>query len=169
VLYSHGNAEDLGDLDRLMAPFTQLGLGVVAYDYQGYGTSEGTPTEAHLEDDILAAYRYVTETRGVAPSRVIVYGRSIGRGPSVWLASTHEVGALVLESARTPRSADDPRPTSRSSGIVAEPTPALNFLTSRLHVKFWAALQPKISFARLLRSRPFLLSTNFAMRGASTL
>jgi fermentation-respiration switch protein FrsA (DUF1100 family) len=101
VLYSHGNAEDLGDLDQLVEPLNALGLDVFAYDYEGYGKSEGTPTEQHLYDDIDAAYRHLTEDRLIDPSRIVVYGRSIGSGPAVDLASRKPVGALVLEGAFT--------------------------------------------------------------------
>ena len=101
VLYSHGSAEDLDDIDYLLEEIRGLGLDVLAYDYEGYGTSEGAPSERRLYEDIDAAYRYLTEVRGVAPERVILYGRSLGSGPAVDLASRAPVGGLVLESAFT--------------------------------------------------------------------
>jgi abhydrolase domain-containing protein 17 len=101
VLYSHGNAEDLGDVESLVGPLRDLGLDVFAYDYQGYGTSEGEPSEKRVYDDVDAAYRHLVEKRGVAPARIVVYGRSLGSGPSVKLASERPVAALVLEAAFT--------------------------------------------------------------------
>jgi len=71
------------------------------YDYHGYGTSQGTPGERTSELDVEAAYRYLTDTQHVAPRRVIAYGRSVGGGPTLALASRHPVGALVLESTFT--------------------------------------------------------------------
>jgi fermentation-respiration switch protein FrsA (DUF1100 family) len=98
VLFSHGNAEDLDDIGYLVEAIRGLGLNVLAYDYEGYGTSEGRPSEKRIYEDVDAAYRYLTEVRGVAPDHVIVYGRSLGGGPSVDLASRAPVGGLILES-----------------------------------------------------------------------
>jgi abhydrolase domain-containing protein 17 len=98
LLFSHGNAEDLGyvrpDLDR----FHALGFAVFAYDYQGYGTSQGSPSEKGAYADIDAAYFYLTNTLGIPPERVVAYGRSLGGGPSVDLAARRPLRALVLES-----------------------------------------------------------------------
>lgn len=41
LLVSHGNAEDLGDDREWLKDLRQAGFNVFAYDYQGYGTSEG--------------------------------------------------------------------------------------------------------------------------------
>jgi abhydrolase domain-containing protein 17 len=101
ILVSHGNAEDLGDLAPLLEQLRALGASVLAYDYEGYGLSGGAPSEARLYADVDAAYRYLTVERGVAPENVIAYGRSLGGGPSVDLASRMPLGGLVLESAFT--------------------------------------------------------------------
>ncbi len=101
ILYSHGNAEDIEDIAVLLEPFQGLGVSVLAYDYAGYGTSEGAPSERQLYQDIDAAYRYLVEDRGVSPLHIVLYGRSIGSGPSVDLASRRPVGGLILESAFT--------------------------------------------------------------------
>lgn len=47
VLYNHGNAEDLGDIRPYLEEYSSHGFSVLAYDYQGYGTSEGRPSEAN--------------------------------------------------------------------------------------------------------------------------
>jgi len=101
ILLSHGNAEDLGDLGPIVERLRGLGANVLAYDYEGYGRSDGAPSEARLYADIDAAYRYLTVERGVRPEDVIAYGRSLGGGPSVDLASRQPIGGLVLESAFT--------------------------------------------------------------------
>ncbi|MCT7948656.1 alpha/beta hydrolase [Ancylothrix sp. C2] len=99
VLYSHGNAEDLGDIRPYLQQLHRLGFSVFAYDYQGYGTSEGTPSEQNAYADINAAYNYLTQSLKISPARIIVYGRSVGSGPSVDLASRERVAGLILESA----------------------------------------------------------------------
>lgn len=101
ILYSHGNAEDLGDILPRLYQLRDLGVNIFAYDYQGYGTSQGKPTEKNAYEDINTAYKYLTENLKIPSDRIIVYGRSIGSGPSVDLAMRQPVGGLILESAFT--------------------------------------------------------------------
>ncbi len=101
ILFSHGNAEDLGTCEDYLLEVHRRGYNVLAYDYQGYGTSEGKPTEKNTYEDITAAYEYLTNESGVRPERVIVLGRSIGSGPTVWLATQRPVGGMILEGAFT--------------------------------------------------------------------
>jgi fermentation-respiration switch protein FrsA (DUF1100 family) len=98
ILYSHGNAEDLGDSLIILEELRNLGFAVFAYDYRGYGTSQGNPTEKNAYKDIDAAYDYLTQKLGVSPNKIILYGRSVGGGPSVDLASRKPVGGLILEN-----------------------------------------------------------------------
>ena len=101
ILFSHGNAEDIGDDRLLLERIRAAGFAVLAYDYQGYGTSEGKPSERHAYDDEDAAYRYLVETLHIPPSRIIAFGRSVGAGPAADLASCRPVAGLILESAFT--------------------------------------------------------------------
>ncbi|HZE36865.1 MAG TPA: alpha/beta hydrolase [Candidatus Eisenbacteria bacterium] len=98
MLLSHGNAEDLGSMLPLLPGLANLGFSVFAYDYRGYGLSEGTPSERHVYADIDGAYDYLTETLRVAPARIVAYGRSLGAGASVDLAARRSLGGLILES-----------------------------------------------------------------------
>lgn len=98
ILYSHGNAEDLGDIRVYLQLLQKLGFSVVAYDYQGYGTSQGKPSEQNVYADIDAVYNYLTQSLKISPAQIIVYGRSVGSGPSVDLASRERVAGLILES-----------------------------------------------------------------------
>ena len=95
LLYSHGNAEDLGHATELYQAWSQRGLGVLAYDYPGYGLSTGRPTERSSERAIQAALDHLMRV-GVAAGSVVVVSRSVGSGPGVWLASRHRLAGLVL-------------------------------------------------------------------------
>jgi abhydrolase domain-containing protein 17 len=101
ILFSHGNAEDIGYVAPLLQHITNAGFSVFAYDYQGYGTSDGKPTEIHAYDDEHAAYRYLVETLHIPPSKIIAFGRSLGTGPATELASRCPVAGLILESTFT--------------------------------------------------------------------
>ncbi len=99
ILYSHGNGEDLGYIWSVLRDIRDSGFAVFAYDYQGYGTSEGKPSEYNVYRDIEAAYGYLTEQLRVPPKQIILYGHSVGGGPAVDLASRQSVGGLVVESS----------------------------------------------------------------------
>jgi fermentation-respiration switch protein FrsA (DUF1100 family) len=99
ILYSHGNAEDLGHVRPALESVRRAGFAVLAYDYRGYGLSSGQPSEGASYRDIDAAWAHLTERLGVPPARIILLGRSVGAGPSVDLATRVPAGGLVLESA----------------------------------------------------------------------
>lgn len=98
ILFSHGNAEDLGNVVPFMRQFHLLGYSVLMYDYRGYGTSEGSPSARKVHQDIKAAYRWLVDEKKIAPERIIAHGRSLGGAPATWLAAHHQVGGLVIES-----------------------------------------------------------------------
>mmetsp|Transcript_9032 Transcript_9032/g.26975 ORF Transcript_9032/g.26975 Transcript_9032/m.26975 type:complete len:329 (-) Transcript_9032:485-1471(-) len=90
LLYSHANAEDLGNIYPWCKFLSKtLQVNVFAYDYTGYGlaTTQGEPTEEDCYADIDAAYNYVRRVLGVPPRRIVLYGRSLGTGPSCYLAA----------------------------------------------------------------------------------
>jgi fermentation-respiration switch protein FrsA (DUF1100 family) len=99
VLFSHGNAEDLGDLRGFLEDYCAHGYSVLAYDYQGYGTSGGHASEANAYKDIQAAYTYLVQSKGIPADRILAHGRSVGSGPATFLASREQLGGLMLESA----------------------------------------------------------------------
>jgi len=101
LLFSHGNGEDMDYDSDYLQELSAAGFNVFAYDYRGYGHSEGKPNEEGLYRDIDAAYDYLTKNLNVSPAQIIVLGRSLGSGPSTYLASSKPVGGLVLESAFT--------------------------------------------------------------------
>jgi len=101
VLFSHGNAGNLGHRVQSVRTFHDLGMDVLIYDYRGYGDSTGKPSEKGTYRDGEAAWKYLVEEKGVPPSDIIVFGRSLGGAIAAWLAEKHTPRALVLESAFT--------------------------------------------------------------------
>lgn len=135
ILFSHGNAEDLGMMYKRMKDLALvLCVNVMAYDYTGYGLScvevaedekdmnefvevdkngkmshrelnrsLNVPSENMIYRNIEAAYVYLTQTRGIPSRNIILYGRSLGSGPSCYLAAKtalmgESVGGLILHS-----------------------------------------------------------------------
>lgn len=80
ILYSHGNAEDLGDIRVVLELLRQMGFAVFSYDYPGYGMSQGEPSELGTYQAIDTAYDYLTQQLKIPPNQIIVYGRSVGGG-----------------------------------------------------------------------------------------
>ncbi|AFY61233.1 alpha/beta hydrolase [Synechococcus sp. PCC 6312] len=101
IFYSHGNAEDLGDIRPFLNQLRDWGFNIFAYDYRGYGQSSGVPGEANAYTDALVAYTYLTQTLKIPPNQIILYGRSLGGGVATHLATEVEAAALVLESTFT--------------------------------------------------------------------
>ena len=98
ILYSHGNGEDLGHLLPFLDEICQKGFEIVAYDYPGYGVSEGKPSESGCYEAIDATYQYLVNDMEIDPTRIVVWGRSLGTGPSCYLAAHSSVGGLLLET-----------------------------------------------------------------------
>lgn len=101
ILYSHGNAETLFDLTYRFRQYNAHGFSVLGYDYRGYGASGGEPSEENCYADIEKVYEYAVETLKFPPERIIIYGRSLGCGPSAELALRRPAAGLVLESGFT--------------------------------------------------------------------
>ncbi|MES2981903.1 MAG: alpha/beta hydrolase [Verrucomicrobiota bacterium] len=96
IIYSHGNAEDIGGYNiDLFETLHDRGFGVIAYDYPGYGLTPGRSTEATTQQAIKSAWDYAIKS-GISPSSIVIVGRSIGTGPSVWLASQTKPAGLIL-------------------------------------------------------------------------
>jgi fermentation-respiration switch protein FrsA (DUF1100 family) len=101
ALYLHGNAATIASNINIShyRQLRRVGLNVLAPEYRGFGGLDGPPTEAALGTDARAAYDYLRGTRGIAPSRIVIYGWSLGSAVAVTLASQVEEGAVILEGA----------------------------------------------------------------------
>mmetsp|Transcript_2110 Transcript_2110/g.3792 ORF Transcript_2110/g.3792 Transcript_2110/m.3792 type:complete len:324 (+) Transcript_2110:113-1084(+) len=90
LLYSHANAEDLGSIYpwcKFLSKMLQVNL--FAYDYTGYGMAHkvDAPSEEHCYADVDAAYRFLRQELRIPNSNIVLYGRSLGSGPSCYLAA----------------------------------------------------------------------------------
>lgn len=101
IVLFHGNAGNISHRLELLAPFVRRGLGALLFDYRGYGLSTGKPSEKAFQEDALAVWDYLTQVKGIAPERLVAFGRSIGAAPATYLAAGRKVGRLVLEGSFT--------------------------------------------------------------------
>ncbi|XP_024388496.1 uncharacterized protein [Physcomitrium patens] len=88
LLYSHGNAADLGQMHELFVELSvHLRINILGYDYSGYGASTGKPSEPNTYADIEAAYKCLEGTYGIREENIVLYGQSVGSGPTCDLAT----------------------------------------------------------------------------------
>ena len=98
LLVSHGNAEDLGDDKYWLDSLRHAGFTVFAYDYEGYGTSEGKPSEKAFYEDVAAAYEFLAVDLKTPPDKIIIFGRSVGSGPATYIAAKRPSAGVILQS-----------------------------------------------------------------------
>jgi fermentation-respiration switch protein FrsA (DUF1100 family) len=98
IIYSHGNAEDIGQLAAFFEIWKEKDWEILAYDYPGYGLSDGLPSEEGCLQAIEAVYQYAIEDCRRSPEHILVWGRSLGTGPSCHLAARQKVAGLLLET-----------------------------------------------------------------------
>jgi fermentation-respiration switch protein FrsA (DUF1100 family) len=97
VLVANGNAGNRGHRAPLASALATEGLGVLLFDYRGYGANPGAPTEAGLALDARAARAWLL-AHGVAEDRLVYLGESVGAAVAAELAAAHPPAGLVLRS-----------------------------------------------------------------------
>jgi len=99
ILFCHGNGEDLSrNADDMAFLRKELQAAVFIFDYRGYGKSEGSPHEAGIILDGLAAQRWLADKVGIATDEVVLMGRSLGGGVAIALAQQQGAKALILQN-----------------------------------------------------------------------
>lgn len=91
VIYLHGAAGTLGSgwrppSYRALYAGAPDKIHTVAIDYRGYGISSGTPSEDGLLIDALALADWAMNVAGIPPSRIVLFGQSLGTAVSIALA-----------------------------------------------------------------------------------
>ena len=100
VLWSHGNGGNIAGREEVVLALRDRRLNVLAYDYRGYGRSEGRPSEAGVYRDAHAVYDS-ERARGVAPERLICFGESLGGAVSIHLACERPCAGVAVVSTFT--------------------------------------------------------------------
>ena len=101
VLYCHGNSGSLGSQVPALRQFRRLRCSVFAFDYRGYGRSEGEPHESGLYRDVRAAYRYLVDELGKDPKEILILGHSLGGAVAIDAATELEIAGLIVQSSFT--------------------------------------------------------------------
>lgn len=102
LLYCHGNAGNLSYRGPAIAEFQrEMKESVLIFDYPGYGRSDGEPSEAGCYAAADAAYDWLTQAQHIPADRLLLYGKSLGGGVAVELATRRAHRALILAKTFT--------------------------------------------------------------------
>ena len=101
IVFFKGNAGSFSEDAYRYQKMSEEGFGVLAFDYRGFPMSRGEVTgeinEANILGDSLAVFDWLQE-RG---EDIVIWGRSLGSAPAVYVASKRDAMAVVLESPFT--------------------------------------------------------------------
>lgn len=103
IIMSHGNAEDITRVDSWVSKslLKHIKANVLIYEYSGYHTNEIEPSESFVYKDAEAAFSFLVNTIKVPIKNIVAYGRSLGSGPSCYLAQKYDIGGLILQTPFT--------------------------------------------------------------------
>ena len=101
VLYCHGNNGNITTRVSALLQLSGMGLNVFAFDYRGYGRSEGKPSEAGLFLDVEAAHDHLCGPLSQAASSIVLFGHSLGGAVAIEAARRREAAGLVVQSSFT--------------------------------------------------------------------
>src|SRR5690606_38136810 len=93
LIYFGGNGEDvvtmLPKLEKFGATKTY------AFNYRGYGNSEGKASQELLFEDALAIYDHISAQHS-GNARIVIVGRSLGTAVAGYLATQRDIHGLIL-------------------------------------------------------------------------
>jgi pimeloyl-ACP methyl ester carboxylesterase len=96
LIYFGGNAEEVSGHVRDIELLT--GWSLLLVNYRGYGLSEGSPSEQNFFNDAVLLYDTFANRADIDPNNVVAFGRSLGTGVAVYLASQRPLKGLILVS-----------------------------------------------------------------------
>ena len=97
IIFCHGNGGNISHRLEKIRMLNGIGLNVLIFDYRGYGSSGGSPSEEGLYLDASAVFGYLVNIRKVPSDRLIVYGESLGAAVAVELAGKHNLAGIIIE------------------------------------------------------------------------
>ena len=100
VLFCHGNSGNISHTDGMIAPLVEAGFAVLAWDYPGFGLSNGKPTHTGIAEAVGRVFDAMTARGDVQGKKIIVYGFSIGCQIAAHLSrdNSDRVSALILDA-----------------------------------------------------------------------
>jgi uncharacterized protein len=94
IVYYKGNSGSFSKEHERYEQFVADGYGFVAFDYRGFPASPGSITQAGILEDATTMFDWAA-AKGFP---TVIWGRSLGSGPSTYVASVRDAEALLLET-----------------------------------------------------------------------
>ncbi|XP_042473586.1 alpha/beta hydrolase domain-containing protein WAV2-like isoform X1 [Zingiber officinale] len=104
VLFFQENAGNIAHrLEFVRIMMQRLHCNVFMLSYRGYGESDGYPSQHGIIKDAQAALDHLSQRTDIDPSRIVVFGRSLGGAVGAMLARNNpdKVSAIILENTFT--------------------------------------------------------------------
>ena len=100
LIFFHGNAEDIfGAHAMAEALLKHVPMNIVIVEYPGYSAYNLPKSSETIRKDAEFIYDYIKYKFNVNDNNMFVFGRSIGTGPAIYLASKRKPSALFVVSA----------------------------------------------------------------------
>jgi hypothetical protein len=91
IIYSHGKNETLGSIYSLLYNLSsQLKCNILAYDYSGYGLSDGYPTSIEINNNIIKVINFANNILNLNNNDIILMSNEYGCFPTINLASNNK-------------------------------------------------------------------------------
>lgn len=94
IIYYKGNSGSFSEEHERFERFVADGYGFLAFDYRGFPMSPGSISQTGILEDATAAFDWAAG-KGFP---IVIWGRSLGSGPSTYVASVRDAEALLLET-----------------------------------------------------------------------
>lgn len=103
VLQFHGNGGNISYQFQFAEPLVKAGFQIMVFDYEGYGNSDGTPSQEKVLDDGVRALEYIKQRNDVKNTKLILFGQSLGGHLACVVAAKRQnlIDALIIEGAFT--------------------------------------------------------------------
>lgn len=94
IVYYKGNSGSFSKEYERYEQFVTDGYGFVAFDYRGFPASPGEISQQGILEDATVMFDWAA-AKGFP---LVIWGRSLGSGPSTYVASVRDAKALLLET-----------------------------------------------------------------------
>jgi fermentation-respiration switch protein FrsA (DUF1100 family) len=101
IIFFYGNGACMAHSRDIFDEFRGRGFNVIIPDYEGYGMSEGNPSETGCYATADAVYDYLLTRPEVRRDRIVVVGWSLGGAVAIDLASRKPIAGVATLSAFT--------------------------------------------------------------------
>jgi len=98
ALLHHGNGGNVENCLKSAHALVTAGANVLLYDYEGFGLSEGRPSNSNICNDAEAAYQFLLERKQTNPHQIVEVGFSMGTGLACRMADKHPCAGVILIS-----------------------------------------------------------------------